>query len=92
MKFNREDKTKGVYGMWENGKCLYIGSTTRMYKRWMEHRTNIKRFQCKHPSIYKYLQKHKHIIIGVIEECDNYKEREMYYINTLHPAYNKHKR
>tara|TARA_R110002096_G_scaffold167407_1_gene337353 strand:- start:3409 stop:3687 length:279 start_codon:yes stop_codon:yes gene_type:complete len=92
MEYNRKDRTRGVYGLWEDGKCLYIGSTTRMYKRWMEHRTNIKRSQCKHTNIYPHLSKHSHIIYGMIEECDNYKEREVYYINTLSPSYNVKKR
>lgn len=94
MKYNREDKTTGVYGLWENGECLYIGSTTRMYKRWMEHRTKSNNPD-KYPKmgkIYHKLAKHPSSIIGMIEECDNYKEREMYYIHKIHPKYNTKKK
>ncbi len=82
-------KTSGVYGIFENGKCLYVGESERVNGRIAEHRTNIKRFQQKtHKHLYDALSQHKHVIFGVLEETPNHKEREQYWINKLKPKYN----
>ena len=82
----------GVYGIFSEGKALYIGETTQLKKRITEHISYIK-----NPSINKsYLQEmyweisnKKNYIIGIIEETPNHKERELHYINQLKPLYNK---
>ncbi len=79
----------GVYGIFENGKCLYVGESIKLYKRIVEHKTIIKYPEKTYqPKLYKALQQHNHIIFGIIEQCDNHKEREQYYINKLKPLYN----
>jgi hypothetical protein len=81
----------GVYGIFENGICLYVGESIKLYKRIVEHKTMIKypekTFQ---PELYKALQQHSNLIFGVIEETDNHKEKEKYYINKLKPKYNEY--
>ena len=82
-------KIKGVYGIFENGICLYIGESSRVNKRFSEHKDYTKS-QRDNPqkSLYEQLQ-HHNFILGLIEECNNHKEREKYYINKYKPLYNK---
>ena len=81
---------KGVYGLYDNGVCLYIGESTILYQRMLTHFTGIKTQSPnnRHPELYKVLKQHNHLIFGVIEQCDNHKKREKYYINKLKPLYN----
>jgi hypothetical protein len=72
---------KGVYGMFRNGICYYIGSSKNVYRRrsaWVVKNSHIKLDMSKY-------------IWGIIEECDNYLEREKYYISVYQPKYNNHK-
>lgn len=82
---------KGVYGIFSEGKCLYIGETSRVNGRFNEHKTFINNpylKSCPLPQVYKNISQHKHPILGVIEETENHKEREKYYINKYQPLYN----
>ena len=81
---------KGVYGIYENGECLYVGESSILNQRISNHRwlLNNPEKSGGHFSFYTKLQQHKHLIFGVIEECDNHKERETEYINKLKPKYN----
>jgi hypothetical protein len=82
-------KISGVYGIFENGDCLYVGESKRVNARITEHKVNIKRFQQNtHKHLYESLSQHPHIIFGVLEETPNHKEREQYWINKLKPKYN----
>ena len=83
-------KIAGVYGIYENGECLYIGESIEINNRISRHKTNTKKPEQAgtHASLYYKLQQHKHLIFGIIEECDNHKERETEYINKLKPKYN----
>lgn len=80
----------GVYGIFENGRCLYIGESSETNNRISRHKTNIKNPEHgkSHTMLYYNLQQHNHLIFGVIEECSNHKEREKYFINMYKPIYN----
>ena len=85
----------GVYGLFEKGVCLYIGESKKPYSRMIQHKTWIKNVETEkkwcpyQKKLYPQLRKHTHIIFGIIEECDNHKERERYYINKYKPLYNE---
>ena len=80
----------GVYAIFENGKCLYVGETSRLNGRISDHKTWIKNPSVSNNiSFYNKLSNHKSYIIGVVEECSNHKEREKYWINKLKPLYNE---
>jgi hypothetical protein len=85
-----QNNTSGVYGLFENGECLYVGETKAINRRMSFHFTQIKNIHpsIRHKELYEVLQKHNHIIFGIIEETPNHKEREQYYINKLKPLYN----
>ena len=69
---------------------FYIGSSKDIKLRWNIHKTpyTIK----KHPNVklYKAMAQYgrDNFIIEVIEETDNLREREQYYIEQLKPVYN----
>ena len=85
------EKVKGVYGIFENGVCLYVGESGRI-----NHRISVHKCCINNPSsarkkvqyLYYHLQNHSNVIFGVIEETDNHKEREKFWINKLNPLYN----
>ena len=85
-------KLKGVYGVFENGKCLYVGESSKIKRRFSEHFTCLKnpelRMSKLHHNLYNNLRQHSHLIFGILEETENHKEREKYYINKLKPLYN----
>ena len=84
-------KIQGVYGIFENGICLYVGESKRLLHRLADHKSFIKNPECiesKRNPLYSRLTKHNHLIFGVLEETPNHKERETYYINQLKPLYN----
>ena len=82
----------GVYGIFENGICLYVGESIELYKRIIFHKTVVKRPETSTtPKLYEALQQHNHLIYGIIEQCDNHKEKEQYYINQLKPKYNAYR-
>jgi hypothetical protein len=82
----------GVYGIFENGVCLYVGESTKLYRRICDHHTGYKNPQSANNKqripFYKKIQKHSKYVIGILEQCDNHKEREQFYINKLKPLYN----
>ena len=72
---------KGVYGIFENGICLYVGESSQLKHRFIHHislNSNIK----------DRLANHSGFVIGIIEQTENHKEREQHYINKLKPLYN----
>ena len=88
---NYQYKHKGVYGLFENGQCLYVGESIQIFGRWGYHKAGIKnpyKEGLRQPELYKNLYTHKNIIFGIIEECDNHKEREQYWIDYYQPKYN----
>lgn len=80
---------KGVYGIFANGECLYIGESIKLYKRFIEHKTLYKnpkssRWQT---NLYNFLQDYPNWVIGIIEQTENHKEQEKYYTNKFQPLY-----
>ena len=69
---------------------FYIGSSCNIEKRWASHK--IPSAHKKHPNskLYKDMAKYgrDNFTIEVIEETDNLREREQYYIKRLKPSYN----
>jgi len=82
----------GVYEIHENGVSLYIGSSRTLNRRIWNHKSYIKNPSTAQPSVaylYPLLQQHS-CEFRILETCDDYKEKEKYYINQLKPKYNKH--
>lgn len=83
---------KGVYGIFAEGECLYVGESKAVNNRIVQHFTRTKNphSDSHHSQSYLYnaLRQHDYIYAGVIENCDNHVEREKYWINKLKPAYN----
>ena len=85
-------KIAGVYAIYENGECLYVGESKRVLHRWADHvsyKNNLNSKESKRNSLYSKLSQHQHIIFGVLEETPNHKEREQYWITKLKPKYNE---
>ena len=92
IKHNREyaKQGKGVYGIFSNGVCLYIGESGGLIGRLNWHKSNINSPGLDKPTKWRYdaISKHSNIVMGIIEETLNHKEQEQYYINKLNPLYN----
>ena len=105
-RYNNQNKTKlyskrkewvskwneGVYGIFADGYCLYIGESSQLRKRISNHLCLLND-PTKSPNDWWYdfyiqLQQYKHLIIGIIEETSNHKEKEIKYINQLKPLHN----
>mgnify|MGYP003678747225 CR=1 FL=1 len=71
----------GVYGIYENGVCLYIGESQILTRRIAKHKSY-------NSQMSEKLKTHFNWIIGIIEQTDNHQEREKFYINKLKPLYN----
>ena len=84
-------KIAGVYKITNNitGE-FYIGSSKDIKHRWASHK--IPSAHKKHPNskLYKDLAQYgrDNFTFEIIEETDNLKEREQYYIEQLNPSYN----
>jgi len=86
------NKIKGIYGLFENELCLYIGQSSKLLARINNHRYYIKKPNASSlPELYYALQQHQNIDIRIIEECSSelLLERERYHINTKKPLYNE---
>ena len=86
-------KYKGVYGIFNNGECLYIGESSKIMKRFSDHKTyiknpDIKSISSKMKEMYIELQQYNHLIFGILEECNNHKNKEKYWIDKYQPRYN----
>jgi len=83
---------KGVYGIFEKGLCLYVGESSEINKRLTFHNLLTKNPEYAKTEgkilLYKSLQNHPYRIMGILEETENHKEREKYYINKYQPLYN----
>ena len=84
---------KGVYGLFEGTKCLYIGESSRLNRRKYEHSAAIKNPQtvtnkCHHKLYDQLSTNHTNIKWKILEQCDNHKERERYFIDMYNPIYN----
>jgi len=86
------NKKQGVYGIFSNQICLYVGESSQLLKRINEHKSRIKNpemvtWKSEKQRYYK-IKTHSNITIQILEETENHKERELYYINKLKPIYN----
>ena len=82
---------KGVYAIFEMGKCLYVGESSWLKQRIWSHNSYIKNplsASKNRQPLYYNLQQHSSYVIGILEETENHKEKEQYYINKLKPLYN----
>jgi len=68
----------GVYGMFKDGVCYYVGSSKNVYRR---------RSSWKVKNTHMNLDMNQYVW-GIIEECDNYREREQHYISVYQPELN----
>ena len=90
---NPLNRKPGVYGMFENGICLYVGESKDIPRRLSQHKSWIKnpKLTLKQNNyrykFYESLSKHN-IIFKILEKTDNHVEREQYYINKFKPIYN----
>ena len=86
-----KSKIQGVYGIFEDGVCLYVGESRILNNRISAHKTYIKNPEGsgRRKDFYYNLSSHSRYTIGIIEETPNHKERETYYINKLKPLYNE---
>lgn len=70
---------------------FYIGSSINIYNRKHTHINKLKNREhsCKHLEYSYHKYGFDNFIFEVLEYCDNYTEREQYYISLLKPEYNK---
>lgn len=81
---------RGIYKIELDGKCLYVGQSKDIKRRWTEHRRHLK--QNRHENVYlqRMYNKYKNFQYLVVEENDfgNLNELELKYIESLHPLCN----
>ncbi len=87
-------KISGVYKITNNiTNDFYIGSSKDIKRRWACHKSPSKWAQ--HPNLRMYQDMAQYglnnFIFEVIEETDNLKEREQYWIEQLKPIYNSNR-
>jgi hypothetical protein len=83
-------KLQGVYGIYTDGECVYVGESKRLNDRMSSHRTLSRNYSYARPyfqPLYQYLST-VDFTIKILEETPNHKEREQYWINKLKPKYN----
>ena len=84
-------KKQGVYGIFSNEQCLYIGESKALMARISYHKSQIKKIHKNivQISLYKSILQHSDIEFKILEETPNHKEREQYWITKLKPEYNE---
>jgi hypothetical protein len=92
---NFEYKKQGIYEWYEGDTSLYVGQSTRLNQRLLNHKSyfNNPELAKKEAQSYLYplLRQHQNPQIRIIEECspEALLEREQYYIDTKKPLYNR---
>ena len=90
----KENKTAGVYKITNTitGE-FYIGSSKNIKHRWATHKSPSTHKRLPNSKLYKAMTSYglDNFTIEVIEETDNLKEREQYYIECLKPSYNNYR-
>ena len=87
-------KISGVYKITNNiTGDFYIGSSNDIKHRWASHRSPSAHKQLPNSKLYKDMTSYglDNFTIEVIEETDNLKEREQYWIEQLNPSYNNNR-
>ena len=69
---------------------FYIGSSKNIKKRWTTHKSPSTHKQHPNSKLYKSMAQYGlgNFIFEILEETDNLKEREQYWIKQLSPTYN----
>ena len=83
--------TSGVYKITNNiTGDFYIGSSKNIEKRWSKHRSPSVHKQRPNSKLYKAMASYglDNFTFEIIEETDNLREREQYWIEQLKPSYN----
>jgi hypothetical protein len=84
----------GVYAIYSDNKCLYVGCSNEIYRRFTQHTSIHKKLDSKsniHLQEFIKINGRNSINCKVIENCttDKLLEREQYYINLLKPEFNQ---
>ena len=82
--------SKGVYGIFSDNECLYIGESTQLNNRISNHKSAISNNYKVHgfEELYANLRKYNDLEYRILEECDNHKEQELHYIQKFQPVFN----
>ena len=86
-----KNKIQGVYGIFSDMTCLYVGESGQLYNRISQHKTCIKNpngVKSKRRQLYNLLQKHNNLEFRILEETPNHKTQERIWIEYLCPLYN----
>lgn len=87
----KQKKISGVYKITNNitNEC-YIGSSKDIKERWHSHRNPATWKQHPNSKLYKDMAKfdRDNFVFEIVEETNNLKEREQYWIDRLEPGYN----
>ena len=88
------NRISGVYAIYGNDECLYVGESKGVPKRLAQHKCNVNNpsltSKADQPLYYK-LQQHSNLEFKILEETLDHKERETFWINKLKPKYNAQK-
>ena len=87
----KENKIAGVYKITNTiTGDFYIGSSNDVKKRWYQHKNPAFWKQHSNVKLYQIMAQYgrDNFTIDVIEETNNLREREQYYIEQLKPSYN----
>ena len=88
------EKISGVYKITNNiTGDFYIGSSCNIKYRWLSHKAPSTWIRCPNSRMYQDMAKYdlSNFKLDIIEETDNLKEREQYWIEQLNPTYNNYR-
>ena len=81
---------QGVYGIFSNQTCLYVGESGWLNSRIPQHKANIfNKITAPQVELYLSIRQHDNIEIRILEETPNHKTQERIWIDYLNPLYNK---
>ena len=89
-----QNMTSGIYKITNNiTGDFYIGSSKNIKHRWAVHKSPSMWKQHPNSKLYKDMAQYgrDNFTIEVIEETDNLKKREQYWIEQLNPSYNNYR-
>ena len=85
-------KKQGVYAIFSSNKCLYVGESKQLLNRISYHKTHIKNPETKtlQTNLYNNLRQYSNLEFKILEETEDHKIRETYWINKLNPIFNEY--
>jgi len=87
-----DSQPKGIYGIFHNDDCLYIGKSNQISNRFSKHISYLKNPnsapKSKQP-FYKHLQQYDYLEYRIIKETTDY-SIEKDYISQYSPSWNNH--